>query len=157
METLPYKCLLHCRYPPAESYICYYNWWKPLLSLLSLMMWYIPGLILGIVQSMSLEKTIMTCIYCCSIIQRNFTAPQILVLHLFFLPSSGKTDLFNVSIISVHSLNHVQLFVTQWNAACQDSLSTTNCQIMLKLMSIALVMPSSHLIFCCPLLLLPSI
>ena len=75
METLPYKCLLHCRYPPAEVYICY-DWWKLLLSLLSLMMWYIPGLILGIVQSMSLEKTIMTCIYCCSIIQCNFTAPK---------------------------------------------------------------------------------
>ena len=40
--------------------------------------------------------------------------------------------------------------------ACQDSLSITNFQSLLKLMSIELVMPSNHLILCCPLLLLPS-
>ena len=58
---------------------------------------------------------------------------------------------------SVQSLSHVQLFVTLWTAACQDSLSITNSQSLLKLMSIELVMPSNHLILCCPLLLLPSI
>ena len=58
---------------------------------------------------------------------------------------------------SVHSLSHVQLFATPWTAACQASLSITNSQSLLKLMSIELVMPSSHLIFCRPLLLLPSI
>ena len=42
-------------------------------------------------------------------------------------------------------------------AACQASLSITNSRSLLKLMSIELVMPSSHLILCCPLLLLPSI
>ena len=50
----------------------------------------------------------------------------------------------------------VQLFVTPWTAACQASLSITNFQSLLKLMSIESVMPSSHLI-CCSLLLLPSI
>ena len=49
-----------------------------------------------------------------------------------------------------------QLFVTPWTAACQASLSITNFQSLLKLMSIELVMPSNHLILCCPLLLLPS-
>ena len=44
-----------------------------------------------------------------------------------------------------------------WIAACQASLSITNSQSPLKLMSIESVMPSSHLILCCPLLLLPSI
>ena len=44
-----------------------------------------------------------------------------------------------------------------WTAACQASLSTTNSQSWLKLMSNELVMPSNHLILCCPLLLLPSI
>ena len=44
-----------------------------------------------------------------------------------------------------------------WIAACQASLSITNSQRLLKLMSIELVMPSNHLIFCCPLLLPPSI
>ena len=58
---------------------------------------------------------------------------------------------------SVQSLNRVWLFVTPWTAALQASLSITNSQSLLKLMSIELVMPSNHLILCCPLLLLPSI
>ena len=48
-------------------------------------------------------------------------------------------------------------FVMPWNAAHQASLSITNFWSLLKLMSIELVMPSNHLILCCPLLLLPSI
>ena len=50
-----------------------------------------------------------------------------------------------------------QLFVTPWTAAYQAFLSITNSWSLLKLMSIELVMPSNHLIFCHPLLLLPSI
>ena len=56
---------------------------------------------------------------------------------------------------SVQSLSHVQL-CDPWTAACQDSLSITNSQSLLKLMSIKSVMPSNHLILCRPLLLLPS-
>ena len=58
---------------------------------------------------------------------------------------------------SVQSLSHVRLFATAWTAACQASLSITNSQSLLKLMSIESVMPSSHLIFCHPFLLLPPI
>ena len=58
---------------------------------------------------------------------------------------------------SVQSLSLVWLFVTPWTGAWQDSLSITNCWSLLKLMSIELVMPSNHLILCCPFLLLPSI
>ena len=58
---------------------------------------------------------------------------------------------------SVQSLSHVRLFASPWTAACQASLSVTNTQSLFKLMSIELLMPSSHLILCCPLLLLPSI
>ena len=58
---------------------------------------------------------------------------------------------------SVQSLSRVQLFATPWTAPCQASLSITISQSSLKLMSIESVMPSSHLILCCPLLLLPSI
>ena len=58
---------------------------------------------------------------------------------------------------SVQSLSRVQLFVTPWTAACQASLSNTNSQSLLQLMSIKLVMPSNHFILCHPLLLLPSI
>ena len=55
---------------------------------------------------------------------------------------------------SVQSLSRVRLFVTPWIAAHQDSLSITNSQSLPKLMSIELVMPSSHFILCRPLLLL---
>ena len=57
----------------------------------------------------------------------------------------------------VQSLSPVQLFATPWTAASQASLSITNSQSLLKLMSIESVMPSNHLILCHPLLLLPSI
>ena len=49
------------------------------------------------------------------------------------------------------------LFVTPWTAACQDTPSITNSQSLLKLMSIKLVMPSNHLMLCCPILFPPSI
>ena len=62
-----------------------------------------------------------------------------------------------LDLSSVQSLSHVQLFATPWTAAHQASLSITNSQSLLKLMSIELVMPSNHLILCCPLLLPPSI
>ena len=58
---------------------------------------------------------------------------------------------------SVQFLGHVRLFVTPWTAARQASLSITNSQSSLKLMPIESVMPSNHLILCCPLLLPPSI
>ena len=58
---------------------------------------------------------------------------------------------------SVQLLNHAWLFVTPWTAARQASLSITNSQSLLKLMSIELVMPSNHHNLCRPLLFLPSI
>ena len=62
-----------------------------------------------------------------------------------------------VQFSSVQSLSHVRLFATHWTEACQASLSITNFQSLLILMSIEMVMPSNHLILCRPLLLLPSI
>ena len=58
---------------------------------------------------------------------------------------------------SVQSLSCARLFATPWTAARQASLSITNSQSLLKLTSIESVTPSNHLIFCHPLLLLPSI
>ena len=58
---------------------------------------------------------------------------------------------------SVQSLSHVRLFVTPWITARQASLSITNSWSSLRLMSIESVMPSSHLILCCPLFLLPPV
>ena len=63
----------------------------------------------------------------------------------------------NVQFSSIQSLSHVQPFAITWTAACQASLSITNSQSLLKLMSIKLVMPSSHLILCHPLLFPPFI
>ena len=70
------------------------------------------------------------------------------------LLSKGR---FWKTYIQFSSLSCVQFFVTPWIAACQASLSITNSRSSLKLMSIESVMPSSHLILCCPLLLLPPI
>ena len=71
-----------------------------------------------------------------------------LKIFLFFL---------NFWFSSVQLLSCVQLFVTPWTAACLASLSITNSWSPPKLMSIVLVMPSNHLILCCPLLLPLSI
>ena len=68
--------------------------------------------------------------------------------------NSERNDLRGAVV--VQSLSCVPLFVTPWTAAYQASLSFTISQSLLKLMSIESVMPSNHLILCCPLLL-PSI
>ena len=61
------------------------------------------------------------------------------------------------TLSSVQLLSRVRLFATPWTAACQASLSITNCWSPPKPMSIESVMPSNHLILCHSLLLLPSI
>ena len=76
---------------------------------------------------------------------------------------SKKTDIhiwnkyYRGYFSSVQSLSRVRLFVTPWIAACQASLSISNSRSPPKPMSIELVMPSNHFIFCHPLLLLLSI
>ena len=62
-----------------------------------------------------------------------------------------------IAVVKVQSLSPVRLFATSWTAAHQTPLSFTISQSLLKLMSIELVMPSNHLILCCPLLLIPSV
>ena len=63
-------------------------------------------------------------------------------------PGSAPVILFS----SVQLLSRVRFFVTRWTTACLASLSITNSQSLLRLMSIESVMPSNHLILCCPLL-----
>ena len=90
---------------------------------------------------------------------------QIPVIYLFYISSSSysrsvlsdSATNFVFSLSSVQLFSRVQLFATPWTAARQASLSITSSQSLLKLMSIESVMPSNHLILCCPLLLLPSI
>ena len=74
----------------------------------------------------------------------------------FHLLTVARISYF-IQFSSVQSLSCVRLFSTPWTAEHQASLSITNSQSLLKLMSIELVMPSNHLILCRPLLLLPSI
>ena len=69
-----------------------------------------------------------------------------------------KVSQFSLPFVVIDKwLSHVQLFATPWTVACQASLSFTTSRSLFKLMSIESVMPSSHLILGCPLLLLPSI
>ena len=83
--------------------------------------------------------------------KKSVAAPFITTLK------SGSSDAWSSPSQSVQSLSRVQLFGTPWTAAPQASLSITSSWSLLKLMSIKSVMPSSHLILCHPLLLLPSI
>ena len=73
------------------------------------------------------------------------------------LPYVCRRAFVTLQFSSAQSLSRVQLFATPWTAAHQASLSITNNRSSLKLTSIESVMPSSHLILCRPLLLLPPI
>ena len=79
--------------------------------------------------------------------------PFLWLIHSQNFALSGPSVQFS----SVQSLSRVRLFATPRIAACQASLSITNSRSSLRLTSIESVMPSSHLILCCPLLLLPPI
>ena len=81
----------------------------------------------------------------------GFKAGRLAPESMFF------TTTISVQFSSVQSLSRVQLPVTPWTTACQASLSIINSRSPLKPMSIELVMPSNHLILCCPCLLLPSV
>ena len=80
-----------------------------------------------------------------------------LILNQCHVTRSGHCYFWKKISLSVQSLSGVELFATPWTAACQASLSITNSQSLLKLMSIKSVVSSNHLILCLPLLLLPSI
>ena len=99
----------------------------------------------------------------CSVALRNAEGMQ-KITDLVFLPWGATFNRhwwtykpsYN-AVSSVQSLSRVWLFATPWTAAHQASLSITNSQSIPKLRSIESVMPSNHLILCCPFLLLPSI
>ena len=80
----------------------------------------------------------------CFVLQVGGKKDNIIKYWVFHLHTS-------VQFSSVQSLSHVRLFATPWTAALQPSLSITNSQSLLRLMSIELAMPSNHLIFYCPL------
>ena len=82
---------------------------------------------------------------------------NIAVVGVYCSINANLLVLFTALFISVQWLSCVQLFAALWIAACQASMSITNSQSLLKLMSIESVMPSNHLILCCLLLHPPSI
>ena len=77
------------------------------------------------------------------------------IIHIVYCFSLVTFKIFSFSCCSGQSLSHVHLFATPWTATRQASLSITNSQSLLKLMSIESVMPSNHLILCHSLLLPP--
>ena len=87
----------------------------------------------------------------------SYTDPSWIMFLALSVPSSSAPLFSFLEITSVQLLSRIQLFVTLWTAACQASLTITNSQSLLKLMSIESVMPSNHLILCCHLFLPPSI
>ena len=80
-----------------------------------------------------------------------------MAFFLFFLFYGLLNSVWQALVTVLHSLSHVQLFVTPCTAACQASLFFTMSQSLLKHMYIESVMPFNHLILFCSLLLLPSI
>ena len=88
---------------------------------------------------------------------KSFLQLLLYLLEDFKGKKNLRQHLFHMYNILVSSVSHVWHFATPWTAAPQASLSITNSQSLLKLLSVKLVMPSNHLILCCPLLLLPSI
>ena len=79
------------------------------------------------------------------------------LLLTLIIEGNAKFQFSSVQFSSIQSLSRVWLFATPWTTARQASLSITNSQSLSKFMSIESVMPSNHLILCCPLLLLSSI
>ena len=91
---------------------------------------------------------------------KNVTKMQSTLYKGNILHDKKQNKNFKVNVqvsVSVQLLSHVRLFVTPWTAAHQASLSISSYWSLLKLTFVVLVMPSKHLILCCPLLLLPSI
>ena len=82
---------------------------------------------------------------------------MLIVLMLLIIPQCICISNHHIQFSSIQLLGLVWLFVTPWIIAHQASLSNTNSKSLFKFMCIESVMPSSHLIFWCPLLLLPPI
>ena len=94
---------------------------------------------------------------CCKAIIQNIICVYIYIIYSKYRAEDIYIYVSQLYIQSVQSLSHVLFFATPWTAACQASLSITNTQSLLKLMSIESVMPFNHFVLCHPLLLLLSI
>ena len=121
------------------------------LSVVKKYMFFINNLILWIKVAVSIFQSVFRIKKTAFFQIKTFLSGQ----HGYVICVANKH--FDEKFSLVTSLSHVRLFVTPWTKARQASLSITNSQSLLRLMSIESVMPSNHLILCHPLLLLPSI
>ena len=123
----------------------------------------IQGTLNSLLQHHSSKASILrrSAFFTIQILHPYMTIRKTIALTRRIFVNKGMSLLFNmlssVQFISVQSLSRVRLFATPRIAAHQAFLSMTNSQSSLRLVSIESVMPSSHLILCCPLLLLPPI
>ena len=115
--------------------------------------WSQAGFFICILRAVGVWRTRLSRDLMCVVTHVSLSEPLFIILSYLIL--SIKQSL--LSLFSVQSLSHVRLFASPWIAAHQASLSITNSRNSLKLTSIESVMPSSHLILCRPLLLLPPI
>ena len=100
------------------------------------------------------------CVFAFLIYRNKIINTKFLYIHLSSIFFALIFHILNKNLVefsSVQLLNRVRFFATPWITACQASLSITSSWSSLKLMSIKSVIPSSHLILCCPLFLLPPI
>ena len=153
---------LHCRelMTPQESSFCFIfrqlknnsslEWTKNCLSLANILGWGWPS------RWLSLSHVPLSFSQSPRGLQEPPISASWFLIILYFLDCFRSWEGFYI-LTSVQTLSHVQLFAIPWTAARQASLSITNSQSLLKLLSIVSVMPSNHLILCRPLLLLPSI
>ena len=117
----------------------------------------------SLLRFMSIELVMLSnhLILCCSLFCfQSFQASGSLPLSWLFasgVQSIGASASFLTWFTSVQLLSHAQIFATPRTTACQASRSINNSKRPPKPMSIESVTPSNHLIFCCPLLHLPSI
>ena len=90
--------------------------------------------------------------------KKHYSKKVVIEINILKVKEIAKTKIIKpkLEFSSVQSLSRVRLFATPWIAACQASLSITISRSSLRLTSIESVMPSSHLILCHPLLLLPQ-
>ena len=109
-------------------------------------------------KSIKLKQRWFPWLYIQSLLCKEWLSQAPIAFHIS-VPEICMWALTNLSVqfSSVQSLSHVRLFTTSWITACQASLSITNSRSLLKFMPIDSVVPSSHLILCRPLLLLPPI
>ena len=164
------ESVLHIRWPKYWSFsfsISPFNEYSGLISFR--IDWFdclaVHGSLKSLLHHHNLKASILQCsdFFMVQLSHVCMTTGKAIALTIWTFVGFNTLSIFVIAFLprskfrSVQSLSHVQLFVTSWTAARQASLSITNSRSPSKPMSIELVIPSNHLILCCPLLLPLSI